>query len=237
MIFFGPKKRSDKKEILDDFVCDIPTLKTNLLDIATFNSLLKTRDAILSYVKMIIETKNLTGTINILDLCTGSADISMYIIDWARKNNKTIKIEAIDIDKNIIEVAKDVTQNYPEITPRVLDAFDLPYQKESFHIIICSQAFHHFSDQDCIKVLKIIYDLCSEAIIINDLRRAWLNYFGAYLISRVFNMDYMSKNDAPLSVLRSFTKEELIELANKAGIKNINCYSYFTHSLQLVCTK
>ena len=84
-------KNTTRKEILDDFVCDIPTLKINLLDIATFNSLLKTRDAILSYVKMIIETKNLRGTINILDLCTGSADISMYIIDWARKNNKTIK--------------------------------------------------------------------------------------------------------------------------------------------------
>ncbi len=230
-------KRSDKKEILDDFDCDFPSLKANLLDIAMFNYLLKTRDAILAYVKMVIETKKLTGEIKILDLCAGSADISIHIINWARKNNKNIKIDAIDIVENIIKVAKDETKSYPEITPLVLDAFNLPYEKESFDIIICSQAFHHFTDENCIRLLRITYNLCSHVVIINDLKRAWINYWGAYLLSYSLNMGYMTKNDAPLSVLRGFTKKELIDLAEKAELENINCYSYFTHSLQLVCLK
>lgn len=236
-MLFAPDKRSDKKEILDDFDCDLPTLRNNLLDIATFNYLLKTRDAILAYVKMIIATKNLSGEIKILDLCAGSADISIHIIDWARNKNKNITIDAVDINNNIIEVAKQETKNYPEINSLVLDAFNLPYESGHFDIIICSQAFHHFNDDDCIRLLKITYDLCSQGIIINDLRRAWVNYLGAYFISRVLDMNYMSKNDAPLSVLRAFTKKELIDLAKKSGIENINCYSYFTHSLQLVCIK
>lgn len=237
IVFAGPDKRSDKKEILDDFDCDIPTLKENLKDIATFNSLLKTRDAILAYIKMIIEVKALKGKIKILDLCAGSADIAVHIIDWARNNDKNIEVTAIDIGEDIITVAKEETKDYPEIICQTGDAFNLPFENESFDIVICSQAFHHFSDDSCIKLLKIMYKLCSSGLIVNDLRRAWLNYAGAFIISRVFKMHYMSKNDAPLSVLRAFKKQDLINFSEIAGIKKSHCYSYFTHSLQLVSLK
>lgn len=237
ILFLAPSERSNQKEILDELDCDIQTLKDNLKDIAKFNSLLGTRNAILSYIKIIIEVKKLSGKIRILDLCCGSADIPIYIIDWARKYNKDIEIIAIDIDKNIIEVAKEESKNYPEILCKVGDAFDLEYDSNYFNIVICSQAFHHFSDENCINLLKVMDNLSNDGFIVNDLRRAWINYIGAFLISRIGNMNYMSKNDAPISVLRAFTKKEFLELAKKADIKNTNCYSFFTHSLQLVSVK
>lgn len=237
IIFAAPSQRSDKKEILDDFDCDVKALKENLRDIAIFNSLLKTRDAILFYIKIIIGLNKINGKIRILDLCAGSADIATYIIDWARKNNKDIEVTAADISKEIIEVAKEETKNYPEIKCETADAFNLNYDKDYFNIIICSQAFHHFSDEDCIKLLKIMNEFSINGFIVNDLRRAWINYAGAFLISRVLNMNYMSKHDAQLSILRSFTKNEFLELGKKAGIKNIKCYSFFLHSIQLVNIK
>lgn len=237
LIFVAPDKRSNQKEILDDFECDIPTLKSNLRDIATFNSLLKTRDAILYYIKKIIGLNRLDDKIRILDICAGSADIAVYIADWARKNNKNIEITAIDIGEDIIEVAKQETKDYPEIKCEVADAFNLPYDKDYFNIVICSQAFHHFSDEDCIRLLQIMDNFSVNGFIVNDLRRAWINYAGAFIISRLFNMGYMSKHDAQVSILRSFTKEEFLKLGKKAGIKNINCYSFFTHSIQLVSIK
>jgi len=237
IVFLAPEKRSDKKEILDNVQCDIQTLKVSLRDIAKFNSLLKTNDAVLFYIKKIIEEKKLSGKIKILDLCTGSADIPIHIINWSRINNKNIEIIAIDIDKDIIEVANQETKNYPEIICQTKDAFNLNYEEKHFNIVICSQAFHHFSNNDCINILKVMDKLSSDGIIVNDLRRAWINYIGAFLISRLMNMEYMTKNDAPISVLRAFTKKEFISLAEKADIKNIRCYSFFTHSLQLVCLK
>lgn len=237
IVFLAPENRSDKKEILDNVQCDIPTLQVSLRDIAKFNSLLKTNDAVLFYIKKIIKEKNLSGKIKILDLCTGSADIPIHIINWSRVNNKNIEIIAIDIDKDIIEVAKQETKNYPEIICQTEDAFNLNYEEKHFNIVICSQAFHHFSNDDCIKILKVMDKLSNDGIIVNDLRRAWINYIGAFLISRLLNMEYMTKNDAPISVLRAFTKKEFINLAEKANIKDIRCYSFFTHSLQLVCLK
>ncbi|MBC7474155.1 MAG: methyltransferase domain-containing protein [Candidatus Sericytochromatia bacterium] len=236
-MIFAPSQRSNKLEMLDTIDCKPEHLKLNLREIAKFNSVLKTRDAILSYVKLIIEINKLSGQIKILDLCAGSADIPVFIIDWARKNNIDVKITAIDIGEDIIRIAKEETVDYPEIESLAADAFNLPYSENSFNIVICSQAFHHFKDEDCIRLLKIMYQLCSNGIIVNDLRRAWINYLGAMTLTRLWNFSEMGLNDAPLSVLRAFTKEEFLELGKKAEIPNIKCHSFFTHSLQLVAYK
>lgn len=237
MFLVAPSERSDKLELLDTLDCDIPSLRDNLRDIAKFNSFMRTRDAVLSYIKMIITTKRLKGQISILDLCAGSADIPVYIIDWGRKNSIDIKLTALDISKDIIFVAKEETKNYPEIDCVIGDVFNLPYENDSFNIVICSQAFHHFNNENCIKVLKIMYSLCSDGIVVNDLRRAWINYFGAILLTKIWNLNYMSINDAPLSILRAFTKDEFAMLGKKSEIPSVKCHSFFIHSLQLVALK
>jgi ubiquinone/menaquinone biosynthesis C-methylase UbiE len=236
-MLFAPAQRSDQTEILDNPDCNLQDLKDNLEDIAKFNSFLRTRNAILKYIKAIIAIKGLTGKVKILDLCCGSADIPVFITDWARKAKKDIEILAVDISKDIISVACQEITEYPEIKAETGDAFNLSYGENSFQIVICSQAFHHFSNEDCIRLLKVMYGLCSDGIVINDLRRAWVNYYGAVFLSRAWNLNYMSRNDAPISVLRAFTKEEFSELGKAAGIPGIKCYSYFTHSLQLVAIK
>jgi ubiquinone/menaquinone biosynthesis C-methylase UbiE len=236
-MIFAPAQRSDQKEILDDFDCDLKELKDNLEDIAKFNSFLGTRDAILKHIKLIIAIKKPAGKVKILDLCCGSADIPVFIADWARKEKIEVELLAVDIGEDIIKVACQEIIDYPEIKAVTGDAFNLPYEENSFNIVICSQAFHHFKDEDCKRLLKVMYKLCSDGIVVNDLRRAWVNYFGAKFLSVVWNLNYMSRNDAPISVLRAFTREEFTELGKAAGIPGIKCYSYFTHSLQLVAIK
>lgn len=236
-MIFAPAQRSDKTEILDNPDCELNVLKENLKDIAKFNSFLRTRNAVLKYIRLIIQLKKLTGKIKILDLCCGSADIPVFITDWARKEKIEIEILAIDISEEIIKIAREEVINYPEIKALTGDAFNLPYNENCFNIVICSQAFHHFNDEDCKKLLKVMYKLCNDGVVVNDLRRAWFNYFGAKILGGIWNLNYMSRNDAPISVLRAFTKEEFTELGKAVGIPEIKCYSYFTHSLQLVALK
>jgi hypothetical protein len=53
---------------------------------------------------------------------------------------------------------------------------------------------------------------------VNDLHRHFLAYYPIKLLSRIFSKSYLVKNDAPLSVLRGFSKKELLSIISPADI-------------------
>ncbi len=55
---------------------------------------------------------------------------------------------------------------------------------------------------------------------INDLQRHPLAYYSIKYITKFFSKSYLVKNDAPLSVLRGFKKDEWKGIFEKAGIIN-----------------
>ena len=55
---------------------------------------------------------------------------------------------------------------------------------------------------------------------INDLHRHWLAYYLIKYITRFFSKSYLVKNDACLSVARSFRKNDWKKLMLQAGISN-----------------
>ena len=56
--------------------------------------------------------------------------------------------------------------------------------------------------------------------VINDLERNRFAYYSIKALTRLFKGSSLVKNDAPLSVLRGFKKEEIINLLEEAGLKN-----------------
>jgi len=234
---FCPPFRSEKNEIMDDPACEPDALRQNLREIKRLNQLLGTGWAILRHFQKIVKDQNISGKIKVLDLCTGSADIPILLVNWSRKQGIDLEIISLDINPLIIDFAKEQTLNYPEIKVIKADAFDLPYEANSFDFVLCSQAFHHFSDTDCLRLLKVMHNLCSTALIVNDLRRNWFNYYGAKLLGIILKLNYVTRNDAPLSVLRSFTKKDWKSLANRAKLNNFIIEQHFVHSFQLISKK
>jgi len=56
---------------------------------------------------------------------------------------------------------------------------------------------------------------------VNDLHRHFLAYNSIKILSRIFSKSYLVKNDAPLSVLRGFSKEELQNILQKAAVHSV----------------
>ena len=82
-----------------------------------------------------------------------------------------------------------------------------------------SLALHHFEGADQTRVLREMGRVSTTAIIVNDLERTWLNYAGSKLLALTFwRGNRLTRHDGPLSVLRSFTKDELHHIAHNAGI-------------------
>src|SRR5205814_3567687 len=55
------------------------------------------------------------GKARILDVATGSGDIPRLIIDFTRRQNTSVRIDAIDQQSSTIEIARRLSTDYPQI--------------------------------------------------------------------------------------------------------------------------
>ncbi|HET7227554.1 MAG TPA: methyltransferase domain-containing protein [Chthoniobacterales bacterium] len=155
----------------------------------------------------------------VLDVSTGSGDIPRLIVDFARKGNIPVQIDAIDQQASTIEIARGLSNDYPEIEFFCSNLFAWN-PSELYDIVLCSLTLHHFSEDDAVDVLKKCREFTREHVLVADLRRSlWLTV-GVYLVTATVYHEAMTKTDARLSAARAFSFAELRELALRAGWKN-----------------
>jgi len=159
------------------------------------------------------------GKARILDVSTGSGDIPRLIVDFARKENVSVQIDAIDQQASTIEIARRLSNDYPEIEFFCANLFAWT-PSEPYDIVLCSLTLHHFSEDDAVRVLQKCREFTREHALVTDLRRSlWLS-LGVYLVTATLYHEAMTKTDARLSAARAFSFAELRELARRAGWKN-----------------
>ena len=191
-------------------------LEGALADLSRVNQYLGNGRAALKHIAIMhAETANEEFTV--LDVATGAADIPVTIATWARQAGIRVGITAVDLDPICIEIARKRCESNPEITFAVADGFALPFANQRFDFVLCSKTVHHFSDEEVLRMIKEFSRVARRGYIIIDLRRSWVAYTLIYLLSRFFSRNRLSRSDAPLSVLKSFTAGELASLASRSG--------------------
>lgn len=167
-------------------------------------------------------------TYRVLDLCTGVGDIPRLMVDWARAEGVTLQIDAVDFHESTLELARRGSQDYPEI--QFLRGDVLKWEtKETFDLVTCSLALHHFSNEDAVMLLRRCRELSHRFVLVSDLERTLSAAFGVRLITNLFYTLPMTQSDANVSVQRAFTFAEMRALAETAGWEN------FGHMRFLFC--
>jgi ubiquinone/menaquinone biosynthesis C-methylase UbiE len=156
--------------------------------------------------------------VTVLDVATGSADIPVAIVKWARKRGVKVTVTAVDVNPDVVREAAAFTKAYPEITVAVADGFSLPFGNGSFDIVLCMKTLHHFSEEDTVRWLAELDRVSAFGYIIMDLRRSWVAWALITVLTRLFTRNRLTRHDGPMSVLRSYTDTELSALADKAGL-------------------
>jgi ubiquinone/menaquinone biosynthesis C-methylase UbiE len=106
-----------------------------------------------------------------------------------------------------------------KITVEVADALALPYKDGEFDVVMGAMFLHHFAEEKAIAIVKSMNRVSSGGVLINDLHRHRLAYYGIYSLTRLFRASEMMQNDGPISVLRGFRSAELRAIAAGAGLK------------------
>lgn len=168
---------------------------------------------------------------SLLDVGTGSGDIPMAIARWARARGISARIVAMEANPLTAATARRLTRDFPEISLVRADGLCPPFSPSSFDFVLSSQFLHHFAEEEIVRLLRTWSRLARRAILVSDLIRHPLAYYGIWLLTHLFTRNEMTLTDAPLSVHRAFTLAEWKDLFGRAGVGEFRIAALFPFRL------
>jgi SAM-dependent methyltransferase len=153
--------------------------------------------------------------LRVLDLATGSGDIPRLVVDHARLVKASITVDAVEQQASTVEIARSLSGDYPEI--QYVQGDVLTFEAESYDIVLCSLALHHFADDAAVRVLQRCRALSNRYVLVSDLERGLLASVGVWLLTAVVFREPMTRIDGRLSAQRAFSFREFRALAERAG--------------------
>jgi SAM-dependent methyltransferase len=210
-------QRSAAPEYMDRADVAGKDLERALEELEMVNRFLGGRRAALRALERVVPAEP-EGGLEILDLGTGAGDIPAAMVQWARQRGWRVRVVAVDFNPAVVEWARQRVGNAPGIEVRQEDAFSLPFGEDSFDVVHSGMFLHHFGRQEAVCLLRRMHQLCRRGLIVNDLRRHALAYYGIRWITGLLSRSAMVRRDGPLSVLRGFWPEELEELGRLSGM-------------------
>lgn len=210
-------KRSFAKEMMDLPGQERTVLEDDLKNLRLINYYLGNHRCVLKGFSRLLH-ESWPDSTTLLDVGTGSGDIPLRLMHWARSRGMALRVIAVDYEGMTVNLAARQTNHEPAITVVRAKAKHLPVPAKGVDFVLASQFLHHFTDAEIIKLLRSWAKLARKGIIVSDLVRHPLAYHGIRILTRLCTRNAMTRVDAPLSVQRSLTLREWRELFRAADV-------------------
>ncbi|UOQ65955.1 methyltransferase domain-containing protein [Hymenobacter volaticus] len=212
-------RRATEEELMDDHSLATDALRQNLDELETINTWLGGYAPVLNALERLRPQFPAGRPLRLADLGSGGGDTLRHMARWARRRKIPVELIGIDANAFMLDYAADKAREFPEISFQQYDIFSPAFQQQSFDLITCSLFLHHFPDEALTQLLAQCRAQATIGVIINDLHRHPLAYYSIKWITRLFGGSHLVQNDAPLSVARSFSRQDWQRLLQQAGIK------------------
>ena len=170
---------------------------------------------------------------SLLDVGAGSGELLRATADWARRKNRKAGLVGVELNPRSAMAIAEQSTNFSEISAVRGDALSLPFADATFDYSICSLLTHHFKDNQVVVLLRELSRVTHRKVFVIDLHRHPVAYFFYTSVGRLFLHNRLIREDGALSILRSFKPEELIKLAESAGLDEIRLERKFPYRLVL----
>jgi SAM-dependent methyltransferase len=215
----------DEPELMDRPQPVSEELETDLLNLASLNRHFGSHRLVRSFLSRWLGPGS---SYRVLDLATGAGDLPRMMVDWARTRDITLRIDAVDANPSTLEIARKHSAGYPEV--QFLRGNVLTFEtKETYDLVCCSLALHHFSDRDAARLLRACREHSHRFVLVSDLERSLATLAGVYALTALIYREPMTQFDGRLSARRAFSFAEFRNLAEAAG------WHDFGHARFLFC--
>ena len=211
--------RSSGIEIMDDLNCSGEVVHQTLRELEIINRMLGGNAVTVQGVLSLLKEKSQIP-IQVIDLGCGGGDMVLLLKRKFEKSNIKATFKGIDANPNIVAYASSHAHTEPGVSFEALDILSNDFRNQSCDVALATLFFHHFTNDQLVDILSHLKNQCRIGFVINDLHRHPFAYYSIELLTRLFSKSNMVKNDGPLSVLRGFSKKELITILARAEIKS-----------------
>jgi 2-polyprenyl-3-methyl-5-hydroxy-6-metoxy-1,4-benzoquinol methylase len=209
--------RSAQLELLDADEIAEPDLQGNLDDLRRLNGIMGSRWLVVREVEALWQRAGRPSRVRILDIGTGAGDMLLALRRWGHRQGITLTIVGLDTHRGTLRYAAVALHRAPEVTLVRANGLYLPCREQAFDIVLCSTMFHHLQPPQAIALLRSTAAAARCGVIVNDLLRSRLHYYGARLLLPLLTHNRLTRHDGPLSVLRAYTLAEIRAMAEAAG--------------------
>lgn len=206
-----------------------------------FNSIAKHYDKLNNIISFGFQLKVKKTAINnvplkpdfkVLDVCTGTGDIAIYI---AKNITKEGKVTGVDFSENMLEIARNKAKNIENVDFITADALNLPFEDGEFDACFISFGLRNLTDlkkglSEMKRVTKkggfvVSLDMGKPKGIFKIFYR--LYFFNIVpLFGRIF-----AKNSSPYKYLPESTEnfpssDELVQIFKEIGLSDVKKYDF-----------
>lgn len=226
------EKRSHKLERIDTGDYTTEEFETFLREIRFINRVLGDVWALRKTILREIETKDLRE-FSVIDVGAGSGELLREIAEFGRKQNRKTKLCGLDLNEISARTIFEESKSYDEIHAVRGDGLNLPFAENAFDYAICSLFTHHLTDEAIVRLFGEMSRVARRGVFVIDLHRHKNAYLAYKIFCVVFRISRLVREDGSLSILRSFTPDELKLLGEKANLENVSVEKHFPSRLVL----
>ncbi len=116
------------------------------------------------------------------------------------------------------------------------DALALPFADASFDLVGSNLFVHHLEPEEMIRFVREALRVCRRAVLINDLIRHPLHLFLVYAGMPLYR-SRITRHDAPASVRRAYTVEEMQDMLARAGAARLEFSRHYLFRMGVILWK
>ena len=170
---------------------------------------------------------------SLLDVGAGSGELLRVAVTWARETGRNVRAVGLELNERSASSILEESRDFPEITSLRGNALQLPFAEAQFDYVICSLFTHHFGEDQVVQILREMSRVAQRRIFVIDLHRHPVAYFLYTTLGKLVLKNRLIRHDGALSILRSFKADELLALAERAGLRRVWVSRHFPYRLVL----
>lgn len=221
-------KRVEAEELLERTDLSQKELERSLSDLETANRWLGGIKAIEPFLMPLVHECS-----SFLDLGCGGGDMLRMLSREGKRIGKDLRLAGIDNSPAIVAIAKKRCVNHPDIQILQADATSLPFETNSFDVVLSSTMLHHLDPAEAVVLLQEATRVARRRVVIADLVRSHIARIGVKLVGSIV-FGRLSRYDGAISFMRAYRPAEVEEIARQAGL-DCSVYRRRLYRMVLVC--
>ena len=170
---------------------------------------------------------------SVLDVGAGSGELLRVTAHWSRTTERDFFGVGLELNERSADAIKEESATVAQIRSVRGDARFLPFSDATFDFVICSLFTHHFVELEVINILREMSRVARQKIFVIDLHRHPVAYYLYTTAGKLILHNRLLREDGALSILRGFKRHELLELAEKAALREVTVTRHFPFRLVL----